>query len=131
MSYKRRAVELNPEEFEELVLMLQAKIPTTKSDNEEDFFKKLLFKMEATPCYDNPVVMGHRDFQAIISNTITKFASSPLHAGLSNIKLTEQENKYLCLAHCVVMWLNLNSNLRRIVDFDHTDESLRFESTED
>lgn len=131
MSYKRKSVDLEPEECEALLELIADKIPKTKSDPEEAFYKRIQHTILSTPNHDNTIVLGHKDFQSIIMNSITTFVNLPINTGLSNKTLTKQENTYLAIAHSVIMWLNQNSNLRRTVDFDHTNESAHFEGIDD
>lgn len=128
MSYQRRSVDLLPSEFEAVLDLLAQRTANSSSDKDRSFHEQLSRKIANTPCWDNPIVMGSKELLQITSWAKSKFVDLPSNLYLSNRKLAHEEITKLALASSVIMWLNEQSNLRRLVDFDFTDISSQFEA---
>jgi len=72
-----------------------------------------------------------KEFLHIMSLTKDQYHLLPLNLHISDKPVEEKDLKHISFANALLMWLNGNSILKKLVKFDYTDKSAQYEITEE
>lgn len=134
-------IELTEKEFEIIKFSVEAVKKRNVKLYEEDNFEAdrksvelcddILEKINLASMAKDDVIIRIKDLFFIKSLAIREFNNFSLPTSLSNIQLEQNDLLHVALIKSLIMWLNGNNLLKRLVQFDTTDNSTQFESIED
>ena len=93
--------------------------------------KDILNKIEMACGPQQPVNIGIKDLHYIISRAKGEYQSLPKDLYISRNRVEEDDFKHIALVNSVIMWLNGNSLLKKLAQFDYTDHSCEFEASDE
>lgn len=91
----------------------------------------LLKKFDLASEPQKEILITVKDLFLIISSAKTEYRNVPLDAHISHKKVDECDFKHISFANAVILWLNGNRLLKKLVKFDYTDKSNEYETTEE
>lgn len=87
-------------------------------------------KLDSAHIAPPDALISIKDLFYMISTAKDQYCKLPSDLNISNKKVDEGDFKHISLANSVLVWLNSNNLLKRLVRFDYTDKSSQYEEME-
>jgi len=106
-------------------------LPKSTETTERRLLDSTINKIESALKSQHPMIIGIKDLHYIISRAKGEYQNLPKDLYISRNRVEEDDFKHIALVNSVIMWLNGNSLLKKLAQFDYTDHSCEFEASDE